>query len=239
MQKLNKNKRIYRTLVVITGGARGIGKSIASSFLKEGAVVIVTSRNAKFTSSPVQEGNVNLQFLDVTNLNSVENFFKWLSDQKYVLSTFINNAGTGIFKPILETSLSEWEIIISTNLTGAFLCTKECFRIMQNLNGGRIINIGSIADAIGIPCNSVYAASKSGLRGFSATLSEEGSINNIRVTYITLGAVYTDIWKKRKGFFKKDMIEKDNVSDIIIEIAKQPLNVRIDNIEITPGKKIL
>ncbi|HLX53888.1 MAG TPA: SDR family oxidoreductase, partial [Aquella sp.] len=178
-------------------------------------------------------------YLDVTNASSIDQFFLWLSQQNQQLSILINNAGVGIFKPIIKISLEEWNTIIATNLTGAFLCSKHACILMNKSGGGRIINIGSVVELAGIADNAAYAASKSGLRAMSFVISEEGRNTNITSTHITLGAVYSDIWKDRPGFNKKDMLNIEHVSETIKYIAGLSYDVRIDSLEITPATKIL
>jgi NAD(P)-dependent dehydrogenase (short-subunit alcohol dehydrogenase family) len=226
-------------LIVITGGKSGLGQTIAKKLHENLATVITTSREIPFNHNKIRLNAINHQYLDVTNADSVNKFFLWLSHQSLKPSVLINNAGIGIFKPIIEISLEEWNSIINTNLTGAFLCSKHAYKSMSKSGGGRIINIGSVVELAGIEDNAAYAASKSGLRAMSFVISQEGRTANVTSTHITLGAVYSDIWKNRAGFNKEDMLDIEHVSEIIRYIASLPFNIRIDNLEITPSTKIL
>lgn len=229
-----------KTLVLITGGERGIGKYLADQFLESGASVIVTSRTAEFLEDIIiQENALIVQQLDVADEDSVKRLFTWITFSGVKLDILVNNAGIGFFKPLVDTTLNEWEQTISTNLTGAFLTSKEACKLMNESGGGRIINIGSIADKFALNNNASYGASKCGLKGLSSILSEEEKYNKIRVTHITLGAVYTEIWKERINFLKDDMLDPVQVAQLIAYIALLPTNMRIDNIEITPEKGIL
>src|SRR6185437_2465587 len=226
-------------LIIITGGKGGLGLAMAKKLNENMATVITTSRDICFNPNRITPNTINQQYLDINDASSVDQFFLWVSQQNQQLSILINNAGVGIFKPFTEISLEEWNAIISTNLTGAFQCSKHACLLMNKSGGGRIINIGSVVELAGIANNAAYAASKSGLRAMSFVISEEGRKTNITSTHITLGAVYSDIWKDRPGFNKADMLNIKHLSDTIEYIAGLPCDVRIDSLEITPATKIL
>ena len=226
--------------ILITGGNGGLGKSIANKLVQLNHRVIVTSRafEPKYEDI-VSDNRLIKQYLDVTDECSVKQLFTWLTTSNIKLDILINNAGIGVFKPLVEITLDEWNSVIATNLTGAFLCAKEACKNMQVNGGGRIINIGSVAEKIPLPDNAVYGASKGALKIFSAILNEEAGHEKIRATHITLGATYTDIWKTRLEFNKEDMLDPSLVADYISYIALLPLSIRIDHVEILPEKGIL
>lgn len=228
-------------VVVITGGVRGIGKAVAQRLAGEGAAVWVTSRN----SHPPEEkdypewGQVKDVHLDVTDENSINRLFRMVEFVHGRLDVLVNNAGIGIFKPVSEISLDEWKKVIDTNLTGVFLCSKAGFKIMQKQGGGRIINIASVSGYIPLTENGAYGASKYAVRGFSKILNEEGKPYRIRVSVVSPGAVYTDIWEGREGFDPMDMLQPEDVAETILDIAKRPLHVRIDEVKILPPMGVL
>ena len=225
-------------VVLITGGTRGIGYAVAKKLANDNITTIVTSRENIFCEDEIKPNSINYQSLDVTNEASVDRLFSWISNQKFKLAVLINNAGVGVFKSLLETSLEDWNFVLTTNLSGAFLCSKQAFRLMQE-SGGRIINIGSIVELSGTVDNSAYAASKSGLKSLSLVISEEGKNYNITSTHLTLGAVYSEIWKERAEFNVNDMLDIQHVANTISYIANLPSNIRMDTLEITPMTKIL
>ncbi|MGZ4164416.1 MAG: SDR family oxidoreductase, partial [Tumebacillaceae bacterium] len=155
------------------------------------------------------------------------------------LDVLVNNAGVGVFKPVVETTLAEWQAIMDTNLTGLFLCSKEAFKIMKPQGGGRIINIASVSGYIPIVENGAYGASKYAVRGFSDILNEEGKLHNIRVSTVSPGAVYTDMTVNRDFFNPADMLKPEDVAETILDIARRPLHVRIDEVKILPPKGVL
>jgi 3-oxoacyl-[acyl-carrier protein] reductase len=226
-------------LIIITGGSSGIGLATANALIKGGATVIATSRKIEFSKAPIIPNSLNYQYLDVNIVSSINDFFLWLREHNHSLSVLINNAGIGIFKPFIEIKLEEWNSIVTTNLSGSFLCSQQAIPLMEKNGGGRIINIGSVVELAGIENNSAYAASKGGLKALSLVISSEFQKKNITATHISLGAVYSDIWKERNGFCQKDMLAIDRVADTIKYIASLPHEIRIDHIELTPLKKIL
>ncbi|RXT04549.1 SDR family oxidoreductase [Ammoniphilus sp. CFH 90114] len=235
------NGVLYGKTVLITGGTRGLGKSISTLLAKEGASVLVTSRNAEPTlwKTPVKSGEIQDLHLDVTNEEEVKQVFEHLASVQGRLDILINNAGVGIFKSIEETTLTEWNEVIQTNLTGVFLCSREAFKTMKKQNGGRIINISSVAGYLPIPENGAYGSSKFGVRGLSAILNEEGKPYNIRVSIVSPGAIQTDMSKDRTSFCSEDMLQPEDVAETVLDISKRPLHVRIDEVKILPPKGIL
>lgn len=225
-------------VVLVTGGGRGIGRAIADQLAAAGAVVWATSRTAPspaaiLTPAP---GGVQRVGLDVTDAASVQAVFAALDRVHGRIDVLVNNAGMGVFKPFEDITLSEFRQVMDTNLVGAFLCAQAAYTRMKSGLGGRIVNIGSIAGAMPLEQNGAYGVSKYGLAGLSAILNEEGKHHNIRVTLLTLGAVYTDIWKDRSGFHESDMLQVDDVASAVLEIAQRPLHVRIDAITLLPSK---
>lgn len=240
-------------VVVITGGRRGLGATMAEYMLREGAIVWITSRTvAKELDTPLvgSAGRCRSAYLDVTDEQSVISFFEKVEKAHGRMDVLVNNAGMGVFKPLEETTLTEWQEVIQTNLTGLFLCSREAFKLMkkqtlgkdgveQKASGGRIINIGSVSGYIPIAENGAYGASKYGVRGLTYILNEEGKSHNIRASIVNPGAVYTDIWEGREGFDPQDMLQPEDIAETILDIAHRPLHVRIDEVNILPPKGVL
>lgn len=226
--------------VLITGGTRGIGKTTAEWLAKEGAAVFVTSRTAApaLPAAPPQSGEIATAMLDVTDEAGILRLFHWLDEQELRLDMLVNNAGVGIFKPLAETTLAEWDTVITTNLTGLFLCSREAYKLMKKQGGGRIINLSSISGYMPLAANGAYGSSKHAVRGLSQICNEEWKQDRVFVTAISAGAVATEITDHRL-FDPADMLKPEDIAQTIVELAKKPLSVRIDEIRILPPKGVL
>lgn len=184
---------------LVTGGSRGIGKSIVKTLAKHGVNVAFT-----YISAPVdmdiykKELNEDcgqiLQFkmnvCDVDNIRAViRQVEKCLGDINYL----INNAGIIKDKYMMLMGKSEWEQVIDTNLTGTFLVSKEVLPYMIGMKKGAIVNISSVAGLVGVAGQTNYCASKAGIMGFTRALASEVSGKGIRVNAVAPGYVDTEM----------------------------------------------
>lgn len=144
-------------IVLVTGGQTGIGRAIADTALSRGAVVVAASRRGPELSktTPATPDRLNFARLDVTEPESVLALFEWMDRHFGTLDALVNNAGMGVFKPVDEIEIDEWRAVFDTNVTGAFLCTKQAYKRMKDNGGGRIVFIGSVADYTALPGNAV------------------------------------------------------------------------------------
>lgn len=238
-------------VAVVTGGNRGLGRYMVEAMVREGATVIATSRQGSGPSSDnrdfdgnaetdgIATGQVFHEALDVLSEESVLALFERLESRFQRIDVWVNNAGVGVFKPVVDTSVQEFDWVMNTNVRGLFLCSREAYRHMKARGGGRIINIASIAGYTPIPENGVYGASKYAVRGFSQILNEEGKEFGVRVSVVSPGAVWTEIWDGREGFSPADMLQPQDVAESVLDIASRPLHVRIDEVKIVPPKGVL
>lgn len=224
---MQTGKLLKGKVVVVTGASRGLGKAMADAFELEGAKVVRASRQ----TNPA---------LDVGSEKSVLDFFSWLDNAHGRIDAIVNNAGVGVFKPITDVTLDDWQQTLSTNLTGTFLCSREAFKRMKAQgSGGRIVNIGSISDYLTLEQNGAYAASKFGVRGLTGVLNEEGKRFGIKASLVSPGAVYTEIWKGREGFDSRDMLQPRDVARAVLTILSAGDHVRIDELKLMPPKGVL
>jgi 3-oxoacyl-[acyl-carrier protein] reductase len=232
--------RMAGKVVVVTGGLRGMGQAVARAMAREGAAVWATSRKAsEAQEGGPQPGEVREARLEVTDEASVTALFSRVVAAHGRVDVLVNNAGMGVFKPVEDMSLAEFEQVVSTNLTGTFLCCREAFRRMKAQGGGRIIAIGSVVAYVPLPGNTAYGASKWGLRGLCASLNEEGKAHGVRVSVVHPGATWTELWHGREGFSAEDMLQPEDVAESVLDIASRPLHVRIDEVRILPPKGVL
>lgn len=217
---------------IVVGGTGEIGGAVLARLRAEGLRVLCASND-------VRRETAEALHVDVTDERSVTAMFDGAEKALGPLSLLVNCSGVGVFAPLVEISAQDWRKTIDVNLTGAFLCAREAFKRMKATGGGRIIHMGSVSDHLCLVDNAAYAASKHGLRGLTGVLNEEGKPHAIRATLLSLGAVYTSFWHSRPEFSPADMLSLEEVAQTIGEIARKPLNVRVDELRLVPPKGVL
>ena len=188
--------RLSGKTAVITGAGRGIGKAITEAFIKEGASVVLAARTSEEITLLAEQLSTSgakafAQTCDVTQEEQVKDLIQFAKDKFGAIHILVNNAGTGLMRPVWGTPKSGFERVIATNLTGTFLCTKHVWKQMQECGGGSIINISSLGGMEGYPLLTAYCASKWGQIGFTIACAEEGKPDRIRVNAIAPGKVDT------------------------------------------------
>ena len=186
-------------VALVTGGNRGIGKGIARALAREGASLAITARGADTLCAAAEEITAQTEGIpvlaapgDVTDENHVQQVFASVMDRYGRLDILINNAGAFDGGPIEEISLEAWDNVIGACLTGAFLCTREAFRIMKPAGGGRILNIGSISAQRSRVHMAPYTAAKFGIRGLTQASALEGRDAGIIVSCLHPGNVMVE-----------------------------------------------
>jgi NAD(P)-dependent dehydrogenase (short-subunit alcohol dehydrogenase family) len=187
--------------VLITGGAKGIGREIATTFALAGNEVIVADRDDRAGSASVEAinakgGKASFFHADVSVPSDIIELFESISDRFESLDVLINNAGFGIWKSPDILSVYEWDSVINTNLRGAFLSSKAAAAIMRLNGGGSIINIASTRAFMSEPGSEAYAASKGGLVALTHAMAASYAKDNIRVNCISPGWIETGDYEK-------------------------------------------
>lgn len=186
-------------VAIITGGNSGIGRGIAKRFIEEGARVYLFGRNAqrghevvKDLCGPTQKEKCAQFFeVDVTQSLAVEEAIKKIIDEEGKLDILVNNAGITRDVLLIRMTEEQWDDVLNTNLKAAYSTCRAASRPMMKARRGRIINISSVVGLTGNPGQSHYAASKSGLIGFSKSLAREFASRNITVNCIAPGFIET------------------------------------------------
>jgi NAD(P)-dependent dehydrogenase (short-subunit alcohol dehydrogenase family) len=183
-------------VVIVTGGAKGIGRCIASAYAEEGAAVIIADKDMEAGESTTEEitekgGSALFIHSDISDPASVSSIFSEAGQTFNRLDILINNAGFGIWKSPESLTLEEWDSVLNTNLRGPFLCTREAVPLMKKGIGGSVINIASTRALMSEPDSEAYAASKGGIVSLTHALAASLSIYNIRVNCISPGWIET------------------------------------------------
>jgi 3-oxoacyl-[acyl-carrier protein] reductase len=187
---------------VITGSARGIGKSIAEKFYQEGSRVVIWDSNLEAAGEAAKSLDTSGKKaiaveVDITRDKDVQSAVSKVMNVFGRIDVLVNNAGILRHKKIDEMSLEDFEVVIKTNLTGTFICCRAVVPIMRKQKRGKIINISSLAGRtgrLGVGVN--YAAAKAGIVGFTQTLARELGSSGIYVNAIAPGPILTELTKQ-------------------------------------------
>ena len=179
---------------LITGGAQGIGKSIALGMAREGANVAISDVNIESAQSTADEvkalGVKSIAIkLDVSNQEDVSNAFSTFAEEFNSLDILVNNAGITKDGLILRMKEADWDAVLNINLKGSFLCSKEAVKKMVKRRYGKIISISSVVAFMGNPGQANYSASKAGLIGLTKTIAKEYANRGIRANAIAPGFI--------------------------------------------------
>jgi NAD(P)-dependent dehydrogenase (short-subunit alcohol dehydrogenase family) len=192
-------------IAIVTGAGSGIGKYAAVALAREGyAVVLAGRRKETLDAAAAEVTQAHSQALvvptDVTNPAAVRELFAKTKEAFGRLDLLFNNAGVSTGGPLEDLAYERWKAVIETNLTGAFLCTQEAFKIMksQDPRGGRIINNGSISAHVPRPNSAPYTASKHGVTGLTKSTSLDGRKYDIACGQIDIGNAATDMVERMK-----------------------------------------
>jgi len=194
--------RFKNKVVIITGSSRGIGKSLALAFGKEGAKVVVNYVNSKELANEVVKsikdmGSESFSIkADVRKSDEVKNMVGETLEKFGKIDILINNAGFYRDSTVWKMSEEIWDEVIDINLKGTFNCTNSVINHMREQKYGRIISISSVVGQIGVFGTSNYSAAKAGLFGFSKAVAKEVANKNITVNVLTLG--YFDVGMLRR-----------------------------------------
>ena len=182
-------------IVVITGATSGLGRALAQLHLAKGDVVIAASRSAagldERTAMTGQQTNMHPYSLDVGDPDAVVHFAAWVQERFGRCDFLYNNAGTAVFKPLVQMETAELDSTLQTNIAGVIHTTRAFLPMMLAARCGRIINIASLAGRVATAKASVYAASKAAVLRFSEGLRQELAGTGIFVTCALPGPIDT------------------------------------------------
>ena len=238
-------------VALITGGARGIGRGIAESFVKAGARVMIAdldSRPADWQyalatsadlEATVQEqaayGEISATNVDVTNAASCAAAVAATVEIFGGLDVLVNNAGVGILSPLQELSVEDWETQIHTNLRGVFCCSKAAVPHLKSTEGW-IINIGSLAGRNPFAGGSGYNASKFGLIGMTEAMMLDLRHSGIRVSMVMPGSVDTRFGGDYPEGGRAWALGAGDVASAVLHLLSYPDNAHVSRVEMRPSR---
>lgn len=206
------NYNLKGKVALVTGSTRGIGKEIAISFVEEGVKVIINYSKDEYATDEMvkilkkQKADYLICKADVSKLEEVKNMMTMIGSQFHSLDILVNNAGMIKDKSVYKMDFDSWDIVLKTNLYGAFNCVKEAMPLLLSKGSGSIVNISSIIGMTGNLGQLNYAASKAGLIGFTKSLAKEIGRNGIRVNAVAPGFVETDMISNIPKEIKNDYL---------------------------------
>ncbi len=220
-------------IAVITGASTGIGKSIAVAYAAEGAKTVLASRSSEKLELVAQEiqragGTARVVPVDLTVEEATVGLFQQTMDAFGRVDILVNNAGVSKGAPTDELSLEVWQQVIDVNLTAAFLCSREAFKIMKAQGSGRILNIGSVSAKVPRIHSAAYTTSKFGLEGLTRSLALDARDFGIAVSILHPGNTATPIWTGREEIARKEgVMSPDDLAKIAVTIATLPPEVNL------------
>jgi 2-deoxy-D-gluconate 3-dehydrogenase len=190
-------------VAIVTGGNGGIGLGMARGLAEAGAKIAVVARNEAKSNDAVAElarhgTKVISVVTDVTDKTAVAAMVERVTRELGSPDILVNNAGINIRKPPHALEIEEWDRVIHTNLTSAFLCSQAVYPAMKAAGGGKIINIGSMMSIFGASFAPAYAASKGGIVQFTRACACAWAVDNIQANAILPGWIDTDLTKRAR-----------------------------------------
>jgi NAD(P)-dependent dehydrogenase (short-subunit alcohol dehydrogenase family) len=237
----------HNRTAVVTGAGTGIGRAAANALLANGWRVAYVGRRLEPLQASVAAagdpfGDIAERALaltaDVTDPASVRALFDAVQAKFGRLDFLFNNAGIGAAAPTFEElPFERWRAVIDTNLTGAFLCSQQAFRLMkaQTPRGGRIVNNGSISAHAPRPSSAAYTASKHGVTGLTKACALDGRGYDIAVGQLDIGNAATEMTERMAaGILQADgsmrvepRMDVRHVGDAIVHMANLPLDANV------------
>ncbi len=191
-------------VAIVTGGNGGIGLGMAHGLADAGANIAVVGRNEEKSQTAVADLRARgvkaiAVIADVTDKAAVADMVARVSRDLGRIDILVNNAGINIRKPPHSLEVEEWQSVIDTNLTSAFVCSKAVHPAMKAAGGGKIINIGSMMSIFGASFAPAYAASKGGIVQFTRSCACAWAVDNIQANAILPGWIDTDLTKRARS----------------------------------------
>jgi len=206
--------RLSGKTALVTGASRGIGRAIALRFAAEGAFVVVNYAGNEAAAGETLAaiasagGNAVLSRFDVGDAGQVDAAVKAIVAQRGRIDILVNNAGVTRDNLLMRLTEDDFDAVVRTNLKGTFLVTKVVSRQMIRQRDGRIVNMSSVVGEMGNAGQSVYAATKAGILGFTKAMARELASRAITVNAIAPGFITTDMTQSLPEAARKEFAER-------------------------------
>lgn len=228
-------------VAIVTGSSSGIGLGIARELAKAGAIVILAARRADRLAEIAEEiaaagGRAHAIPTDVTQEEDVLALFSETERLAGTPDILVNNAGIADDKAIDELSLERWREVMDANLTSAFLCSREAFRVMKQKGGGRIINIGSLSAKVPRAHSIAYNASKFAIEGLTRSLALDGRDFNVTATTLHPGSTVSSLVPGVTEHLKENVIDPAYLGRYVVLMASLPPEIAVLDTTILPVK---
>ena len=239
-------------VAIITGAGTGIGKRTALALLKEGYSVVLAGRRVEpLEATKIEAGSSDSRALvvptDVSEPAAVRALFAKTRETFGRLDLLFNNAGGGAPRVLLEDlTYEQWKSVVDVNLTGAFLCTQEAFKIMKSQQpmGGRIINNGSISADVPRPNSAPYTSTKHAMTGLTKSTSLDGRKYDIACGQIDIGNAATEMTSRMKdgtpqangSIIVEPTMNTDDVARAVVYMDSLPLEANVQFMTIMATK---
>ena len=199
---------------LVTGASKGIGRGIAEEFGENGAEVVVNYRSSEDAAYKVRDiisegpGSAMVAQADVSEFNEVGAMYEAATQEFGSIDVLVNNAGVTVDRKFENMTREDWDRVIDVNLGGTYNCTKHCFEDLRQADEGRLINISSVVGQQGNYGQSNYAATKSGLFGFTRTIALEMARNGSTANCVAPGFVETDMLAEVPDRVRNQILER-------------------------------
>ena len=232
----------HTKVALITGAGTGIGKASALALVREGYAVVLAGRRIELLEATAKEAGGDAQTLvvptDVSDPDATRALFASTKETFGRLDVLFNNAGIGTPPvPLEELPYEQWKAVVDLNLTGAFICTQEAFKIMkdQDPRGGRIINNGSISAHVPRPNSAPYTSTKHAMTGLTRSTSLDGRKYDIACGQIDIGNAETDMTAVMKRgvpqpngtVAAEPTFDVEHVAQAVVYMANLPLDANV------------
>jgi gluconate 5-dehydrogenase len=187
-------------IVLVTGSSRGIGSGIAAGFADAGATIVLNGQDESRLAAAAERfserfgaGRVHARAFDVTDQQAARDSVDWIESTIGPLDVLVNNAGVQHRVPMLELDAADWDRVLRTNLTSAFLVGREAARHMIPRGAGKIINIASVQSDLARPTIAPYTAAKGALRNLTRAMTAEWAASGLQINAIAPGYIHTEM----------------------------------------------